>query len=111
MKRIREITSKEEDFRTVPWIGSRFETIKRNPVKPVPVGTIILVAFRVTGYDPDCDGGLMARLEQVDKDGEPTGWEQNAMGLYKDTELITSLEELNRLFKESPIDDTPREKP
>ena len=108
MKRIREITSEEESFRVVS-LSERFETIRRNPVKPVPVGTLVMVAFRVTGYDTDCDGGLMARLEQVNKDGEPTGWEQNAIGLYEHTDLITSPEELKRLFEESPIDDSPRE--
>lgn len=56
-----------------------------NPIKP-PVGSYVAMVFRVTGYDPDCgetpETATMARLEQVDLNGETTGWETNCVGLY-----------------------------
>ena len=59
-----------------------------NPLKP-PVGSYVAMVFRVTGYDPDCgetaETATMARLEQVDLDGETTGWETNCVGLYDTT--------------------------
>ncbi|WP_165689235.1 hypothetical protein [Mycobacteroides abscessus] len=53
------------------------------------------MAFRVTGYDRDCDGTLMSRLERVDVHGEATGWEENAIGLYPDT--AWTIDNLNEL--------------
>jgi hypothetical protein len=99
MRPVREITAQEENFRAVPM--GPFDVIRRDPIEPEPIGTIVLTAFRVVGYDPDCDGSLMARLEHIDKDGEPTGWEQNAVGLYPDTELVVTLDELKALFAKS----------
>lgn len=91
LRPVREITAEEENFRTVPFFkapGIDAHTSRRDPVEPESVGTIILMAFRVTGYDPDCDGSLMARLEAIDKDGEPGGWEPNCIGLYPHSELV-----------------------
>ena len=101
MRAVREVTSEEEHFRIEPLIpgSTRFSTIRRDPVKPEPEGTIVLMAFRVTGYDPDCDGSLMARLERIDKDGERTGWEPNAIGLYPSADLVVTADELRRLFE------------
>jgi len=62
--------------------------IRRDSVEPVPVGTIIAMVFRVTGYDPDCDGSLMGRFEHIDRHGNPTGWEPTHLGLYPDTDVI-----------------------
>jgi len=76
-------------------------TIKRDPVEPEPVGTIVLMAFRVTGYDQDCDGSLMARLEHIDKDGEATGWEEDSVGLYPSNDLVVTAEEWRQLFEKS----------
>jgi hypothetical protein len=101
MRPVRKITAEEENYRTEPLASGpnvRAFITKRDPVEPEPIGTIVLTAFRVVGYDPDCDGSLMARLEHIDKDGEPTGWEQNAVGLYPDTELVVTAEELRSLF-------------
>jgi hypothetical protein len=61
---------------------------RRESIEPVPVGTYVVMVFRVTGYDKDCDGSLMARLEQVDRNGEETGWEQTHIGLYPNTDLV-----------------------
>lgn len=71
---------------------------KRDPVEPEPVGTIVLMAFRVTGYRPDCDGSLMASVEQIDKNGEITGWEENAIGLRPETGLVVKMDELKAMF-------------
>lgn len=98
MRPVKEITAAEENFRTEPVPGAAFDVIKRDSVKPEPEGTIILVPFRITGYDPDCDGSLMARLEAIDKDGEATGWETNCHGLYPSTNLVVTPEELKALF-------------
>ena len=82
MRPTREITDEEDNF--------HFETkgifllVRRNSVEPEPVGTIVLFPFRVTGYDQDCDGGLMARAENLDNwNGklEPTGWDIDHIGL------------------------------
>ena len=95
MKPVQEITAERENFRleSVEGMPARFSTIRRDPVEPEPVGTIIVTAFRVTGYDRDCDGSLMARLEHIDKEGRPTGWEQTCIGLYPTTDLVVTLDE------------------
>lgn len=50
-----------------------------------PIGSYVVQVFRVTGYDPDCgetpETASMARLENVDQDGEPTGWDVTCVGL------------------------------
>lgn len=101
MRPVREITAEEENFRTVELIpgNPKFLTSKKDPIEPEPVGTILLMAFRICGYDPDCDGSLMARVEHIDKDGSATGWEENCIGLYSDTALVVTIEEWAALFK------------
>jgi hypothetical protein len=93
--------SDQQNARVEPFadcLGFNAVTVRRDPVEPVPVGTIIAFAFRVTGYDPDCDGSLMARLEHIDFDGEATGWEPNCLGLYPDGAVILDdPDELRRL--------------
>ena len=91
LRPVPEITAEQENFRMEPLaVGENFRAMmgRRDPVEVVPVGTYVVKVFRVTGYDPDCDGSLMARLESVDKEGEATGWEVNCIGLYPDTSLI-----------------------
>ena len=95
----REITAEEENFRVVPHPESNGSTqvIRRDPVKPEPEGTIVLLAYRITGYDRDCDGSLMARLEQISiHDGTPTGCSLQRMGIYKG-DLIVTQKEVKRL--------------
>jgi hypothetical protein len=87
IRRVPEVTAEQENRRTVPFAsgpGFRMVTSKCDPVEPVPVGTYVALVFRVTGYDQDCDGSLMARLERVDADGRETGWKESAIGLYPD---------------------------
>lgn len=86
-----KITAEQENYRYEPLaIGPGFNAVmgRRDPVEPVPVGTYIVKVFRVTGYDPDCDGSLMARLAHVDRHGQDTGWEPTHLGLYPDSNLV-----------------------
>ena len=103
MRRIREITAEEENFRIedagVTKQSSTFGLIRRDPVETEPIGTIILKPFRITGYDPDCDGSLMARLEGVSLDDlEPTGWDVTNVGLYPSSGFVVTEEELRALL-------------
>lgn len=66
-------------------------------VDPEPIGTIVITAFVVTGYDKDCDGGLMARLQHIDFEGRPSGWEQDCIGLSPDAERVVTLDEWRNL--------------
>ncbi len=100
MKPLREITAEEENFRLEPVPGAGFRIIRREPVKPVPEGTIILMAFRVECYAQDCDGSLMAQVAQIDNSGRETGWTQNCIGLYPETALVLDgAEELASLWR------------
>lgn len=96
MRKIREITAEEENFRLETVQG--FNIIRRDPIEPEPAGTIILIPFKITGYDPDCDGSLMVRLAAIDSSGNETGWEVDSIGLYDDIGLVIELEELKSLF-------------
>lgn len=95
MKRVPDISDKE-NCRIVP-IFPGAVTFKRDPVEPVPVGTYVAMVFKVTGYDPDCDGSLMARLAHVDENGEESGWEPTHLGLYPSTDIV--LEDPGELFR------------
>lgn len=105
MRRMREITAVEENYRIESLAsGPGFDALmgRRDPVEPVPVGTVVAKIFRVTGYDPDCDGSLMARLEGLSADGEPTGWEPTHLGLYPGSSwVLDSPDELERLAEEA----------
>ena len=89
---IPEITTEIENWRDVPMFDNgdfpHIRTSRRDPVEPVPVGTYVAMVFRVTGYDSDCDGSLMARFAHVGADGEETGWEPNCIGLYPHTDWV-----------------------
>lgn len=101
MRPVREITAEEENFRTEPFykVGNHEgRIIKRDAVKPEPEGTIVLMAFRIDGYDHDCDGSLMARLAHIDKDGTESGWCPNCIGIGPDSDLVVTPEELKALF-------------
>ena len=101
MRPVRKITAQEENHRLLPMFpeSRRFMISKRDPVKPEPEGTIVLQAFRVTGYDQDCDGSLMARLENIDVLGEATGWNVSQIGLYPSSSLVVSKDELRTMFR------------
>ena len=100
MRPVREVTAKEENFKIEPVDGRpNIGFIRRDPVEPEPAGTIVLLAFRITGYDKDCDGSLMARLAQIDfEEMDTTGWETDCHGLYPSTEIVVSDDELRNLY-------------
>lgn len=101
MRPVRNISEKEEGHRYVKIAGlANAITSKRNPVEPEPIGTIVLMAFRITGYTPDCDGSLMAKLDHIDKDGNESGWSPDSIGLYPDSDLVVTPAELKALFKQ-----------
>lgn len=79
--------SEQANARTEQWLPgqSQVRVLRQDPVKPVPEGTVVAMLYRVTGYDPDCDGSLMARLEPVDVTGESLGDEEPAQGLHPDS--------------------------
>lgn len=98
---LRRIPDFDDGSRVVPvaWLpGAR--TIKQDPVQPVPVGGYVVVVFQVTGYTPDCDGSAMAQLEQVDLDGEPTGWTEECIGLHPGDLTVDSPADLVPLTQE-----------
>lgn len=99
MRPVREITADEENFRLEPTEHTKMHIVKRDGVEPEPVGTIILTAWRITGYSPDCDGSLMAKMDAIDCNGDETGWSTNNIGLYPSTDLVVSEEELKHLFE------------
>lgn len=87
--------SEAENFRMEP-----ITAIRRDPIEPVPVGTYIVKLFRVEGYDQDCDGSLMARLANVDCNGEETGWTPHSLGVGpNDSLVVDDPGELWRLVK------------
>ena len=96
MRPVREITAEEENFRTEP--KSNLNVIRRDGIKPEPEGTIILMPFRIKSYSPDCDGSLMATLESINSNGEESGWCPNNLGLYSESGLVVSEQELKDLF-------------
>lgn len=107
MRPVRHPTAEEENFRLEPMFSPEeiqanprlgdMSASKRDPIEPEPVGTIVLMAFRITGYDQDCDGSLMARLENIDEDGDTTGWNPGQLGLYG--ALVATLDEWKGFFK------------
>lgn len=102
MRPVRTITAEEENFRTEPFFRDAqhgMQVIRRNPIEPEPVGTIILMAFRITGYCQDCDGSLLAELDHIDRNGEHTGWSPKQLGLYPDTDLVVEEDELSKLWE------------
>lgn len=90
MKPVPDITDRENARLEPLAVGPGFNamTVRRDPVEPVPVGTVVAFAFRVTGYDSDCDGSLMARLEKIDFDGTATGFEASHLGLRPDSAVV-----------------------
>ena len=99
MRPVREITAEEENFRIEPLRpGAQIGVIRRDPVQPESVGTIIMCPFRIVGYQRDCDGSLLAQLEGIDAKGEPIGWTEDSVGLYPNSSFVISPEELVALI-------------
>ena len=100
MRTIRELTRKEENFRLEKCPGNPFVHPRRDSVEPEPVGTIVLLPFRITGYDKDCDGSLMARLDNIDLTGDESGWSESRIGIHGQGFVVT-LDELKKMSRES----------
>jgi hypothetical protein len=108
MRLIREITSEEMNFRTE--VLSGFTVFRQDPVEAEPVGTIVMMPFRVVGFDPDCDGSLMARLEHVGMDPlelesalediDKDHFHLRNFGLYPCTGFVVTVDELKEMKKE-----------
>jgi glutamine cyclotransferase len=78
--------------------------MRRDYVEPEPVGTILLMAFRITGYSQDCDGEALAKLENLmywDGKLEDSGWHTDRVAIYPSSGFVTSEDELCRLFQSS----------
>lgn len=85
--------SEVENFRVEQ--HGQFGVIRRDSIEPEPIGTLVVKVFRVTGYDRDCDGSLMAKLENIDNEGQRTGWDVSSLGLNpNDTIVVTTANEL-----------------
>ncbi len=95
LRPVRTISAEEENFRVVnmqhkylPDLPT-MSVIKRDPVEPEPVGTYVIQVFRISGYDQDSDGSLMARMENVDNEGNTTGWCVDKISLsWNDTLVV-----------------------
>lgn len=85
---VRPLPEREDTARYVPIEGMNAVTTRRVFIEPVPVGTYVAMTFRVTGYEPDCDGSALAQVEHVDRRGEATGWEADHIGLSPNTDVI-----------------------
>lgn len=91
---IHRLPEPDDNRRSVPLMpyidpaGARFVISRRDPVKKVPEGTYVAMMFRVTGFDQDCDGSLMVRLECVDRYGEITGFKATHLGLYEHVNVV-----------------------
>jgi len=97
MRPCREITEEEENFR-IEMVGPFGGVIKRDPVAPEVIGTVIILAFRIAGYSQDFDGSLMANLEEIDHNLETTGLTIENVGLYPQSGLVATEDELAELF-------------
>lgn len=101
MRLIRTITETEDNFQVEPLPGTQAGIVRHDFAKPEPEGTIVLLAFRITGYDRDCDGSAMARLEALylsDGKLEPSGWEEDGIGIGDDTGFVVTEEELLKML-------------
>ena len=96
MRPVRDV-SKEENYR-VQVIGPGMTETVREPVEPEPVGSLVLLPFRVVGYDTQRDGTCMARLEHINTDGSAAGGEAGGIALRPTSALVVAEEELPGLF-------------
>lgn len=93
-------TPEQENARLEP-LAPGISMVRRDPFMPLPVGTIVAFAARITGYHSDCDGSLLAVVEFVDKDGEGGGWEEDGIGLDPDSAVW--LDQASDLFQTAPV--------
>jgi len=100
MRDVRKITPDEEKCRLEPMGVPGMGMFKVDFVKPEPEGTLVIMLFRVTGYDRDCDGSAMARLERLGfGDMEPSGWEPTHLGLYPGCDIVVTEDDVRELAR------------
>lgn len=80
---VRRLPEVDDGFRLEP--TGPFLIVRRNFVPPVPVGSLVVRTFRVTGWGRDCDGSALATVEAVDRYGQASGWTQACVGLDSDS--------------------------
>jgi hypothetical protein len=122
----RDITAEEENFR-IENAGGRIGFIKRDPVEVEPVGTIMLWPMRVVGFDPDCDGSLMARWEVLSLDEIKAGLDEpdpvyagpgggryagiiTNFGIYPCSGFVVTEEEVREMIRGVSAEATPCQK-
>jgi len=88
-------------------LGQQMMTIHVNYVEPEPVGTIVLMPFRITGYTQDYDGSALTSLEplfydedtgKLEADADPTPYQF----INKNVAIVASEAEVLTLFKPAP---------
>ena len=92
MRPVRDV-SKEENYRVQVIGPGMTETVRE------PVGTLLLLPFRVVGYDTQGDGSCTARLEHINTDGSATGGQASGMALRPTSALVVAEEEIPGLFE------------
>ncbi len=97
MRPVRDV-SKEENYR-VQVIGPGMTETVREPVEPEPAGTLVLLPFRVVGYDTQGDGTCTARMEHINTDGSTTGGQANGIPLRPTSALVVAEAEISGLFE------------
>jgi hypothetical protein len=84
--------------------------LRQDYVEPEPVGTIVLLPFRIIGYKRDCDGEAMADLENLSYWAEspklePSGWWGRSPGLHQGSGFVVTEDELRHLFETAETGD------
>ena len=97
MRPVRDV-SQEEHYR-VQVIGPGMTETVREPVEPEPAGTLVLLPFRVVGYDTQGDGPCTARLEHIHTAGRTTGGQANGIPLRPTSALVVAAAEISGLFE------------
>lgn len=98
-RKILEITAEMENFR-LERVSPNIVVPRRDSIEPVPVGTIVAMPFRVVGYKKDCDGSLMAELDNLNSTGGDTGWRPKNIGVSDtDSVILDSAEDLFKVEK------------
>ncbi len=97
MRPVRDV-SKEENYR-VQVIGPGMTETVREPVEPEPGGTLVLLPFRIAGYDTQSDGTCTARLEHINMDGSATGGGASGIVLRPTSALVVAEGEMPKLFE------------
>ena len=89
----------QEEHSRVPVMGPGMPETVREPVEPEPAGTLLLLPFRVVGYDTQGDGTCTARLEHINTAGSTTGGQANGIALRPPSARVVAAAEIAGLFE------------